>query len=878
MDQVPASTPSRPLAWNKQWQGLNAAQAARRLRRDGPNALPGSSPKSLFSMVRSVLAEPMFLMLLAAGGIYWVLGDRAEAWFLLGFVLIIIGVTLAQERKTQRALESLRDLSAPRALVLRDGQEQRIAGREVVCGDILVLREGDRVPADAQLLDGQLAVDESLLSGESAPVAKHPDAAHTRSPATTPDARNSPSLAQPGEAESDSLFAGTVITQGVGLARVVSTGAATAVGHIGKSLVTTSEPASGLQRASRRLIHALMGVALALAILLVLVRWLWNGWPVLESLLSGIAMAMAILPQEIPVILTVFLSMGAWRIARQRVLTRRISAVEALGAITVLAVDKTGTLTQNQMAVAELAADGQLLPAHGPVALPPTFEALVRGAVQATPPKPFDPMEKAIRAFAQQRLRGADLAPVGAPPEMAYALSADIVAITLCYPGAQAATHHLASKGAPEAVADLCHLCAPRRAQIHQQVEDMAQRGLRVLGVARGRWAGSSWPASQHDFEFEFLGLVGFVDPPRPQVAAAVAECRAAGVRVMMMTGDHPATALAVARAVGLSERPAIITGADLARLDDAQVRERLRDADICARLRPEQKLRLVRLLQASGEVVAMTGDGVNDAPALKAADVGIAMGQRGTDVAREAACLVLTDDSFASIVSALRQGRQIYDNISKATRFVFAVHLPIIALALVPAFLQWPVVLLPAHIALLELLIDPACSLVFEAEPPDPKLMLRPPRAPTATPFGARALGNGLGQGAGMAAVLLGANWLMLALGFSAPAIRFALFCGLVLGLIALIFANRDPSQHLGATLTTKNLWLWRLSAAVGLLLAALVLVPSLRDLLRFEWTGAGQAALVLVMLLTIALWLEALRRFTARVPAKALVRGELG
>ncbi len=857
MDQGVALAPGPSRTADGRWQGLDATQAAYRLRMDGPNVLPGNSPKSILAMGRSVLAEPMFLMLLAAGGIYWLLGDRAEAWFLLGFVCIIIGITLLQERKTQRALEALRDLSAPRALVVRGGQAQRIAGREVVCGDILILHEGDRVAADAQLLEGQLAVDESLLTGESAPVAKRPDPA-----------------SGDGQSAGTRLFAGTVITQGMAQARVLATGANTEVGRIGTALRATTEPASGLQRASRGLIRRLMVLALSLALVLVLVRWLWNGWPLLEGLLSGIAMTMSMLPQEIPVILTVFLSMGAWRIAKQRVLTRRISAVEALGAITVLAVDKTGTLTQNQMDVAELAIGGQVLGNDANAALTPAFHALVQGALRATPLQAFDPMEKAIQAFAQQHLASPGRASQSTAPTMAYALSADITALTLCYPGARADTYDLASKGAPEAVADLCHLSAQRLTEIHHQVEHMAERGLRVLGVAQGQWSASTWPASQHAFDLEFLGLIGFADPPRPQVAAAIAQCRAAGVRVVMMTGDHPTTALAIARAVGLSERPAVITGAELATLDDAQVRDRLRHVDICARLRPEHKLRLVRLLQSSGEVVAMTGDGVNDAPALKAADVGIAMGQRGTDVAREAASLVLMDDSFSSIVSALRQGRQIYDNIAKATRFVFAVHVPVIALGLVPALLQWPVVLLPAHIALLELLIDPACSLVFEAEPPAKDLMQRPPRARSASPFEASALGCGLGQGAGMAVVLLCANGLMLRLGLSAPAVRFALFSGLVLGLIALVFANRDPSHGLGATVATKNLWLWRLSAAVGLLLAALALVPSLRTLLRFEWTGASQAAVVIGMLLAIALWLDLHRRITAFWLARRVAR----
>ena len=756
--QAPPAIPAR--------QGLSAAEAARRLATEGPNLLPGSAPKSTLAIVRDVVTEPMFLMLLAAGSIYLALGDRGEALFLLGFVFVVIGITLAQERKTQRALESLRDLSAPRALVIRDGQEQRIAGREVVRGDLLVLHEGDRIAADALLIDGQLEVDESLLTGEAVPVVKLPLAqdsqnaqasASAEAPATRagpPQARPAPSgdsaahevasvgavaasagppQARPAPsggsaahevASVGAIYASTVVTRGVAVAQVCATAAHTAVGRIGADLAATVEPPSALQQGSRRLVRNLGIGALVLALAQVLLGWWWNSRPLLESLLSGIALAMAILPEEIPVILTVFLALGAWRISHQKVLTRRVTAVEALGAITVLAVDKTGTLTMNRMAVAELTSGEQHFRPESASELPEHFHLLAEFAMLATPADPFDPMEKAIQHFGHQWLQGTEHVHDGREPEFEYALSGEILAMTRVFASDEPNVHLLATKGAPEAVADLCHLDAAQQGAIRRQVEAMAERGLRVLGVARGRWKGAApapgqsppWPQSQHDFDFDFLGLVALADPPRTEVPAALAECRRAGVRVIMMTGDHPATARAIAQQVGLSDRPDVITGAQLEALDDASLSERLRHVDLCARLKPQHKLRLVQLLRASGEVVAMTGDGVNDAPALKAADVGIAMGERGTDVAREAAALVLLDDSFARIVAAIRQGRRIDSNIRKAVRFVFAVHVPIIGLALVPTLLHWPVLLLPVHIVLLELLIDPACSIVFEA------------------------------------------------------------------------------------------------------------------------------------------------------------------
>ncbi|MDD2845812.1 MAG: cation-translocating P-type ATPase [Rhodoferax sp.] len=837
--------------------GLSSAEAARRLAADGPNVLPGSAPKTTGALVRGVVTEPMFLMLLAAGGIYLALGDRTEALFLLSFVFVVIGITLLQERKTQRALESLRDLSAPRALVIRNGQEQRIAGQGVVRGDLLVLHEGDRIAADAVLLHGQLEVDESLLTGEAVPVAKLAQA-----------------VASVGATAASSLFSSTVVTRGVGVAQVQATAAHTAVGRIGADLVATSEPPSALQKDSRTLVRRLGISALALASAQVLLGWGWNGQPLLQSLLSGIALAMAILPEEIPVILTVFLALGAWRIAQQKVLTRRISAVEALGTITVLAVDKTGTLTTNRMAVAGLATATAHFTPEGAGELPEAFHPLTEFALLATPADPFDPMEKAIQHFGHQWLAGTEHVHDGREPAFEYALSGEILAMTRVFASNEPApcSPHwlLATKGAPEAVADLCHLGDARRGAIRQQVQALAERGLRVLGVARGRWSGAPaapgcdppWPQSQHDFDFEFLGLVALADPPRPDVPAALAECRRAGVRVVMMTGDHPATARAIARQVGLSERPDTLTGAELEALDDAALTARLAHVDLCARLQPAHKLRLVQLLRASGEVVAMTGDGVNDAPALKAADVGIAMGERGTDVAREAAALVLLDDSFARIVAAIRQGRRIGDNLRKATRFIFAVHVPVIALALVPTLLQWPVFLMPVHIVLLQLLIDPACSIVFEAEPEAPGLMERPPRPVADSPFGAAPLLWSVLQGLGLAAVLLaGQAWLM-GQGWSSAQGRSVVFGTLVLGVMLLIWANRDLSRPAWYGLTDRNPWLWRMAVGMGLLLWAMLGVAWLRTLMGLELPGPQGLAVAAVLVVLCLAWLELLRQ----------------
>jgi len=853
--------------------GLSAAEAALKLAADGPNELPGNAPASNLLLLRQVLTEPMFLMLLAAGSIYFALGDRTEAILLLGFVVLVIALTWLEQHKTQRTLESLRDLSAPRALVIRDQQTLRIAARDLVCGDIIILREGDRIAADATLLSGQLAVNESLLTGEAMPVQKMTRQQHQDANVPAESAANV-------AADVSSLFASTVVVSGLGQAVVHATAGATAVGRIGKDLAMSQIQPSALQTASGLLVRRLGVLALVIALCQVLLAWGWDQQPLLPSLLSGIALAMAILPEEIPVILTVFLAMGAWRLAQQKVLTRRVAAVESLGAVSVLAVDKTGTLTVNQMQVAALAiptgqdSAEQFSPADAK-SLPEAFHSLTEFAMLATPGDPFDPMEQAIQQFSDRWLAGTEHVRDGRQPEREYPLSADILAMTKVFAGSTPQQYVLAAKGAPEAIADLCHLTPAQCAQIQTQVRDMATKGWRVLGVARGLWQqqngrDSGWPESQHQFDFSFCGLVALADPPRPEVPAAIAECRQAGIRLLMLTGDHADTARAIAGQIGLSERPEVLTGADIAALDDAALTERLHKTDICARLQPSDKLRLVTLLQQQGEVVAMTGDGVNDAPALKAADIGIAMGQRGTDVAREAAALVLLDDSFSRIVSAIRQGRRIYDNIGKATQFTFAVHMPIIALALVPALLHWPALLLPVHIVLLELIINPACSIIFEAEPGATDLMQRPPRDIHSSPFSLQQLGQGLLQGAGIAVILLSMyGWLFARHGAGVRSSSLIVLM-LLLSVFLLILANRDRERPALSGLFSQNRWVVRLALVMTLLLGLLMWLRPLGAVMGTMAPAGADFMVAAVGAGLMLLWLELLRRTRAVAPAK--------
>lgn len=863
-------------------QGLSQAEARARLTAHGFNELPQARKRSVWRMAGDVVREPMLQLLLAAGLIYLLLGDRGEALMLMTFVALTIGISLHQERRTERVLEALRDLSSPRALVLREGQRCRIAGREVVPGDWLVLAEGDRVPADAVVRDAQaLQVDESLLTGESVPVRK--------AAVSAPMAPQDVAALRPGGDDLPLVFAGSLVVGGHGLAEVVATGARSQMGAIGQALQAMDAMPSALQRQTRQMVRlfAVLGLGLSLLVM-ALHGWLRGDW--LAAVLNGITLAMSMLPQEFPLILTVFMAMGAWRLSHARVLVRRASAIETLGAATVLCTDKTGTLTLNRMAVAELHVDGRHWSAPevaadgGGAHLPEHFHALLEFGVLASQREPLDPMELALWRLADQQLTEAERVHMQTHlhPDWRltreYALSTELLAMSHVWQQPGRSLYMVATKGAPEAVADLCHLPEDRRVRLRREAEAMAERGLRVLGVARasreGPPPGESWPAIQHDYDFEFLGLVGLLDPLRPGVREAVARCREAGIRVAMVTGDHPATALAIAQQAGIDVRGGALRGEALQDMSAQALALRVRDTHVFARVMPEQKLRIVQALQASGEIVAMTGDGVNDAPSLKAADIGVAMGARGTDVAREAASLVLLDDDFQAIAQAVHLGRRINDNLRKAMAFVLAVHVPIAGLTLWPLLGGWPLLFMPVHIAFLELIIDPVCSVVFEAEAAEPDAMRRPPRRPGAPLIDRGQIVWSLLQGLLVLACVGGwYAWLQMPQGawrawlgpLDEAQARTAGFVALVVADVALILSNRTLSRPVWVALRRANGALWRMLLATGLVLGGILWWAPLRGLFHFGVlsgpalgcaVAVGALCLLLLELLKAARW----------------------
>ena len=804
-------------------QGLTEQEAREQLAVDGYNELPSGKKRTIFHILLEVIREPMFLMLIACGLLYLFLGDQAEALMLMGFVAVIICITFYQEQKTERALDALRDLSSPRALVIRDGTQQRIAGREVVRDDIILVVEGDRVPADAVFLEGKnISVDESLLTGESAPVRKK-----------TWDGRLE--MGRPGGDDQPFIYSGTLIVKGQGIAQVRSTGIRTEIGKIGKALQILQPEDTNLQQQTGKIVRNFALIGLGMCTLVVVVFGLTHAdW--LHGFLAGITLAMAILPEEFPVVLTIFLALGAWRISQYHVLTRRMPAVEMLGAATVLCTDKTGTLTQNRMTITHLMAGGELLAVDMQQrTLPEEFHALEECGILATPLDPFDPMEKAIKELGGRTLVKTEHLHTDWNLVREYPLLDKLLAMSHVWRSTSRHAFVIAAKGAPEAIADLCHFDASQMDELGGQINRMADQGLRVLGVAKADFTPIDLPEEQHDFDFKFIGLLGLADPIRQEVPGAVKECYDAGIRVIMITGDYPGTARNIAQQIGLKPADEIITGSELDAMSDEELRERIKTTCIFARAVPEQKLRIVSALKANGEVVAMTGDGVNDAPALKAAHIGIAMGGRGTDVARESSALVLVDDNFASIVAAVRMGRRIFDNLKKAMAFIFSVHIPIAGMSLIPVFLKWPLALLPVHVLFLELIIDPACTVVFEMEPDEPDIMQRPPRKLNAPLFGRSMILSGLIQGVGILAVVAGVYTFGMLQGLGENEARMFAFVSLVIGNLGLIFSNRSRILPIISLMRVPNKALWWVTGGALFFLALVLTIPMLRDIFQF-------------------------------------------
>jgi Ca2+-transporting ATPase len=809
--------------------GLTSQQATEQLKQFGFNELQTERPKNILRIALEVMKEPMFSLMIGCSVLYILLGDVREGIIMLCTVNVIITITFYQSRRTEKALAALKNLSAPRALVIRDGIERRIAGREVVPGDLVILNEGDRIPADGEIQGySTLVVDESLLTGESVPVNK-----------------NASSSIE------NKVFSGTLVVRGKGTFEVKSTGTQTEFGKVGKSLQSITKDQTRLQKEMKILIRNFFIIGIGLSIAVIVASYLVRG-NFLNSLLQGVAASMAMLPEEFPVVMTIFLAMGAWRLSKNNVLTRNPSAIETLGSASVLCSDKTGTITMNKMIVAAVA-DIETIITKAEFQTHADFVSRVaEPSLIASHQGSIDPMEKAIAGIftdLKREVLSFDLL-------KEYPLTPELTAMThvVKVDGEQ----RIACKGAPETVFRLCKMPQEQLDRWMQQLHKLASEGYRLLAVAETKSASATLPESQSGFDFEIRGLLAFEDPVREEVPAAIQECHDAGIRVTMITGDYAETARAIANKAGLRAESGVVTGEQLDAMQDEELQKQIQNIVVFARVNPQHKLRIVRALQANNDVVAMTGDGVNDAPALKAADIGIAMGNKGTDVAREASSLVLLDDNFASIVHAIRSGRRIYDNLQKAMSYILAIHIPIIGLTLLPAFnATLPLLLMPLHIILMELIIDPICSIAFESEREEKNIMKRPPADRNARFFGVKKILGSLLQGALLLAMTLIVYFLSIDEGHTDPEVRTIAFSALIIGNVFLILTNLSATRSIFGIFTDRNPALWIILLVDAGLILLLTNVPALQKLFSFGSPGyshyvpalIGAAALLAVL-----------------------------
>ncbi|MCE5320745.1 MAG: cation-translocating P-type ATPase [Bacteroidales bacterium] len=836
--------------------GLSDMEVAQKIAKEGYNELPSSKPKNVFNIAFGVVKEPMFILLVACGTLYMLLGDIQEGLMLLGFVFFVMGIEFYQEKKTEKALDALKDLASPRALVIREGKTIRIAGRDVVTDDIVILQEGDRVPADAVVLDCvNLMADESLLTGESVSVRKR-------------IIKEGEQSFIPGGDDIPYVYSGSMIVQGNGVVRVTATGMNTEIGKIGKALESIVEEPTQLKREMGTLVKRLTIIGVTLCFIVIGVYYLTRG-DLINGFLAGITLAMAMLPEEFPVVLTIFLALGAWRISKKNVLTRKPAAIETLGSATVLCTDKTGTLTQNKMTVTKLFNGKDIFEIVEDHHFPEPFHEIIEYGVLSSQANPFDPMEMAITNTLNSHLQNTEHVHEDWLMEKEYPLSRELMAMSRVFTNTGTGEKVIAAKGAPEAIFDLCHLDKESLNGYKRGVEEMANSGLRVLGVAKAKLTQEqeNLPLAQHDFDFEFVGLIGLSDPIRESVPMAVSECYQAGIRVIMITGDYPITAINIGKAIGLKNPELCISGPELTTMSEEELSVRIKDVNIFARVIPEQKLKIVNALKRNGEIVAMTGDGVNDAPALKASNIGIAMGDKGTDVAREASSLVLMDDNFSSIVGAVKMGRRIFDNLQKALGYIFAIHVPIAGLSLIPVlFADMPLILWPVHIVFLELIIDPACSIVFEMEKEEKNVMSRPPKDIKEPFFGAKKILLSCTQGVGILIISMLVYFIGLESGYSEKAVRTLSFVTLIVANIAVILSNRSWTNSIFKILVTPNKAVkWVVGGALFFLILILN-VPFLINLFQFEKVGFMELIICALAGLSSIVWFEIYKYASAK------------
>ncbi|MBK7297629.1 MAG: cation-translocating P-type ATPase [Flavobacteriales bacterium] len=822
--------PSNPFSF----PGLTEAEVSVARTRHGRNTIAERTQGNFWPAVRGAVMEPMFLLLLATSIIYFALGERTEAYFMAGAIVLVSTISIYQDSRSRRALDALRAFSEAQATVIRNNAVLKVPVEDVVVGDLVVAEEGSLLAADGVIVQSNdFSVNESILTGEAFAVARNMD---------------DPELAK--------VSKGTQVVSGLAVYRVSAVGKGTQLGKISTSLEAIEVPPTPLQEQITRFVRnmAIVGVVVFLAVWVVAYS---RSGSLLDSLLTGLTLAMSILPEEIPVAFATFLALGAWRLAKQGVIVKRSTTVETLGSATVICTDKTGTITENRMTLAQIfvQANGRTMAAEA--WREAEAQRVIEIAMWASEPVPFDPMEVALHKVykdTSQRDRRPEFHmaheyPLGGKPPMMTHVFAN-----------SAGERIIACKGAPERVLRQSSLSDPEKNAVLAQVEALAGQGLRVLGVAQAKFSGDAYPKDQEEFRLDFLGLVAFNDPPKANISGVFQQFYTAGIQVKIITGDNALTTAAIAKQTGFRGAEKTMNGDEMMLLDDADLRKVVHDTNICTRMFPEAKLRIIKALQAEGHVVAMTGDGVNDGPALKAAHIGIAMGKRGSELAKEAASLILVNDDLGNMVEAVALGRKIYSNLKKAIQYIISIHIPIILTVSLPLFLGWiyPNIFTPLHVIFLELIMGPTCSIVYENEPLEKDGMLRSPRPLSLTFLTWKDLSISIWQGLVITLGTLGAYQISVQQGYHEELVRTMVFSTLVIANIGLTLVNRSFTASLFTSYGNSNLLLrGMLLLTIGLLVAMLY-IPVIRSFFHLASPSLTQLGLSAVIGLASVLWFE--------------------
>ena len=812
-------------------KGLTAEEVIASRRQYGSNAIEMQEDKVFWHVLKEVVLEPMFILLVAACIIYFFAAQYREGIIMGVSIFIVAGISLFQEYRSRNAIQALKKLAASKATVLRNGIKVQLRTEEIVMGDIMLIEEGELLAADGLILSANdLSLNESILTGESFPVNKTGD-------------------------NNNSVYKGTLVTSGSAVIKVNAVGNSTMFGKIGLSLKEITVVKTPLQNQVRSFVRNMVWIGAA-AFLFVVGYNFYHSGDLLKSFLQGLTLAMSVLPEEIPVAFSTFQALGAFRLLRNQIIVKQPQYVETLGSATVICVDKTGTLTQNRMSIEYLYDAVANVSVHcvDAAAIPPM---LIEYAMWSSETDPFDPMEKAIHelykktAATDKRLSYKQVHeyPIGGKPPMMTHIFANEQGDTI-----------IAVKGAPEAILRQSNLRPAALKHIEEQSLQYAKKGYRVLGVGKGKWEQKKWPVSQEEFSFEFLGLVAFQDPPKENTAETIRKFYEAGIQMKIITGDYAETAMAIAGQVKLQNDGQVLLGKDIIHLNDTELRQKVKEVNIFARMFPEAKMKVINALKENGEIVAMTGDGVNDGPALKAAHIGIAMGTRGSEVARSAASLILVDDDLSHMVDAVALGRKIYDNLKKAIQYIVSIHIPIILIVTVPLLLMWKFtdIFSPVHVIFLELIMGPTCSIIYENEPMEPGTMQRPPRKMGNTFLSFKQLMISIVQGLIITAGCLGLGYYYLHNKTEDMQVRTIIFITLLFCNIFLTLINRSFRYTVFTTLRYKNNLVLGVVAITLAFVASLLYIPFMQQLFRLHPLSLSTVAICALVALCSTFWVD--------------------